>query len=56
MTEPLPEKIQADLNFVRGQIQSGFIAREEIAEKVGILCLNAYNVGKDPSFDMIPIT
>ena len=56
MTEPLPEKIQDQLNQLRMKLLNDRMTREEIAEALAVAVLNAYNLGKDPSYEVTPIT
>ena len=56
MTEPLPEKIQEQLKVTRLRIIDWDLDRLELHNLIGIMVLNAYNLGKDPAFEIIPIT
>lgn len=55
MTEPLPKNIQEQLNQVREDIKIDAIPLDEVAQELTVLVLNAFNVGKNPNYQIISI-
>lgn len=55
MSEELPEKLAAQLSHLKDRTITGSIGREDMVEKMDSLIRNAFNLGKNPDYELTPI-